>query len=68
MEELLNELRLRGWLVAIHNNYRQSGYSGVLSFWLFTHEDGRYLKAEGSNDVSCLGSILMRARLQAATA
>jgi len=34
MEELLSDIRDRGWMVAVHNDYRQHGE--LNTFWLFT--------------------------------
>lgn len=48
LEELLGSIRLRGWSVAIHNDYRKGGES--FTFWLFTHSSGRWLKGEAKCD------------------
>lgn len=44
----LNWLRSRGWMVAVHNDYRQDGRDHT--FWLFTHPSGRWVKGEGDTD------------------
>ena len=44
MESLLKELRRRGWMVAVHNDYMQNGV--LHTFWLFT-KGGRCVKGEG---------------------
>ena len=44
----LEELRSLGWSVAVHNDYKLDGKS--MTFWLFTHPDGRYIKGEGVTD------------------
>lgn len=41
-------LRDKGWMVAVHNDYRQNGV--FHTFWLFTHPDGRWIKGEGPTD------------------
>lgn len=56
----LADLRENGWSVAIHNDYRQDGRA--MTFWLFTHEDGRWLKGEGASDEDALA--LVRQALQ----
>lgn len=47
MDEL-TRLRDLGWMVAIHNDYRQGGR--LRTFWLLTHPDGRWIKGEGDSD------------------
>lgn len=47
-EEKLAELRVRGWRVAVHNDYQQNGQP--MTFWLFTHADGYWVKGEGATD------------------
>ena len=56
MEKILTELRAAGWTVAVHNDYRQAGV-GLMTFWLFTNPDGRYVKSEGRSDDEVLRSI-----------
>ena len=46
---LLNELRRKGWDVAVHNDYRVNGERHT--FWLLTNaETGRFVKGEGTED------------------
>jgi hypothetical protein len=42
---VLRTLRAQGWMVAAHNDYRLDGQA--MTFWLFTHQDGRYVKGRG---------------------
>jgi hypothetical protein len=51
MESLLKELRRRGWLVAVHNDYMQDGV--FHTFWLFT-KGGWCVKGEGITDERAL--------------
>lgn len=51
----LDELRSAGWVVAIHNDYRQNGK--LYTFWLMTHPNGQYLKGEGKTDCEALLQI-----------
>lgn len=46
-EDLLGQLRLSGWRVAVHNDYCLSGK--WMTFWLFV-KDGRAIKGEGATD------------------
>lgn len=52
---LLDLLRANGWIVAVHNDYRQSGKQRT--FWLMTHADGTYVKGEGDTDMEALRFI-----------
>lgn len=49
-----NDLRVRGWSVAAHNDYRQNGEA--FTFWLMTKQD-RALKGEGRTDAEALNQI-----------
>lgn len=49
-------LRDAGWSVAVHNDYRLSGKP--MTFWLWTHSDGRWIKGEGANDDEALSACL----------
>lgn len=49
-----DDLRERGWSVAVHNDYRMMGES--YTFWLFT-KDGRAVKGEGRTDGEALDRI-----------
>lgn len=50
--EILNGLRSNGWMVAVHNDYRLNGQ--LMTFWLFTHPNGRWIKGEGVSDADAL--------------
>lgn len=56
LEDLLHRLRVTGWSVAVHNDYRLNGKAHT--FWLFTHDGGRFLKGEGETDTEALTSVL----------
>ena len=47
----LNDLRSRGWLVAVHNDYMLNGVPHT--FWLFT-KNGVCIKGEGASDAEAL--------------
>lgn len=51
MSPLLDSIRARGWMVAVHNDYRLDGKAHT--FWLFT-KDGRCVKGEGLSDKEAL--------------
>jgi hypothetical protein len=46
------KLRERGWRVAVHNDYALRGKS--MTFWLFTHASGHWIKGEGETDTDAL--------------
>ncbi len=48
----LGRLRMAGWSVAVHNDYRLDG--AQWTFYLFTHPDGRWVKGEGRTDAEAL--------------
>lgn len=52
---LLQRLRAHGWMVAVHNDYRQEGK--VFTFWLFT-KGGSALKGEGPSDLAALKAVV----------
>ena len=56
VEEILVALRTAGWVVAIHNDYRLSGE--LMTFWLFTRGDRRWIKGEGMDDEQALEAAL----------
>lgn len=58
----LGELREAGWVVAVHNDYRLNGKPHT--FWLFTHEDGRWIKGEGDRDGVALEACAAQAGLE----
>ena len=51
-EHLLWMMRESGWRVAAHNDYFQDGRS--MTFWLFTHPSGWFVKGEGPLDLKAL--------------
>lgn len=50
-----DDLRAKGWSVAVHNDYRVAGQA--YTFWLMTHASGRWLKGEGTTDAIALDQI-----------
>ena len=46
--QILDELRERGWSVAIHNDYRIN--REPRTFLLLTHSNGRWVKGEATTD------------------
>jgi hypothetical protein len=48
-------------MVAVHNDYRQGGQT--MTFWLFTHATGYFVKGEGKTDDLALASCVKSARL-----
>lgn len=60
---MLKEIRARGWMVACHNDYKWHGT--LMTFWLFTHPNGQWVKGEGVTDEEALvnAMALMRHRL-----
>lgn len=53
-QSLPDDIRKEGWMVAVHNDYRQSGK--LHTFWLFTKED-KAIKGEGETDQEALNII-----------
>jgi hypothetical protein len=53
-EASADDIRQKGWSVAIHNDYRLLGNSHT--FWLFTKE-GRAVKGEGRTDREALDIV-----------
>lgn len=51
---LPDDIRARGWTVAVHNDYRQDGKPHT--FWLFT-KGGRAVKGEGPTDAEALDEV-----------
>lgn len=54
LEELLSQLRMSGWSVAVHNDYiikTAGGIPSLQTFWLFTHHAGVFVKGEGETDL-----------------
>lgn len=56
MNDKLYALRSRGWRVAAHSDYKQDGV--WYTFWLFTHENGRWIKGEGITDDEALNRAI----------
>ena len=54
-EPTLVKLRAAGWMVAVHNDYRQHGR--LLTFWLFVR-NGIAVKGEGYTDAEALAQVL----------
>ncbi len=70
LTSILEGLRSRGWMVAIHNDYRLKGKNHT--FWLFTKDGdsmfpssngkttaGKFLKGEGLSDLEALKACLL---------
>lgn len=55
LEKMLEFIRKRGGMVAVHNDYRLNGE--FHTFWLFTFPDGTYLKGEGKTDTEAVASV-----------
>jgi hypothetical protein len=51
---ILGRFRAAGWVVAVHNDYRQDGEART--FWLFS-KDGRCVKGEGKTDYDALVDV-----------
>jgi len=49
-----DDIRVAGWMVAVHNDYRQD--SELHTFWLFTKGD-RAVKGEGKSDAEALNEV-----------
>ena len=49
-----------GWSVAVHNDYRLNGRR--MTFWLWTHPSGRWLKGEGQTDDEALAQCVAALR------
>jgi hypothetical protein len=52
MATLLGNMRRVGWRVATHHDYRLNGND--MTFWLFVHPNGDYVKGEALTDVVAL--------------
>lgn len=52
LTKLLAEIRAAGWSVGVHNDYRQGGKR--YTFWLFTHQSGRFVTGEAPTDVEAI--------------
>jgi hypothetical protein len=51
----IDELRNQDWYIAVHNDYRLNGKR--MTFYLLTHDDGRWVKGEGATDTDALLEI-----------
>jgi hypothetical protein len=58
--DALDILRSEGWAVAVHNDYRVNGEH--MTFWLFTHTNGRWIKGEAPSDEAALRAALASLR------
>ena len=54
---VVDDLRIRGWMVAVHNDYKLRGR--FYTFWLFTKGDV-CVKGEGSTDTIALDIIVRK--------
>jgi hypothetical protein len=61
MGTLLATMRAADWMVGVHNDYRLTGQR--MTFWLFTHPDGRWVKGEGKSDAEALMQCVSAAKL-----
>lgn len=52
--DVLAKLRAAGWMVAVHNDYRQDGK--LMTFWLFVRESVA-VKGEGYTDAEALARV-----------
>ena len=76
LEEVLRRMRDAGWMVAVHNDYRERVQDmgamriAQMTFWLFTRESGGVIyavKGEDSRDLDAVLNCYMQAqRLDAA--
>jgi hypothetical protein len=55
LTSMLRLLREAGWMVAVHNDYRQDGK--FFTFWLFTHSSGRWLNGEAGSDEDAVWNV-----------
>ena len=59
-----DDLRAKGWVVAVHNDYRVSGIP--YTFWLFTHRHSpRSIRGEGESDAEALDEVRREIERQA---
>jgi len=56
MNEILRRIRSLGWMVGAHNDYRINGK--YMTYWMFTHSEGIYVKGEAETDESALTECL----------
>ena len=55
LEEKIALIHARGWVVAIHNDYRQNGR--LRTFWLWTCDEYA-VKGEGDNNHAALDIVI----------
>jgi hypothetical protein len=58
LTSMLRLLREAGWMVAVHNDYRQDGK--LFTFWMFTHTCGKFLKGEAERDEDAVGLVFFK--------
>lgn len=58
LTSMLRLLRETGWMVAVHNDYKQGGT--LFTFWLFTHSNGRFLKGEATTDEDAVAQVYLK--------
>lgn len=58
LTSMLRILREAEWVVGVHNDYRQNGK--LMTFWLFTHPSGRWLKGEGVTDEDAVFEVFSK--------
>jgi hypothetical protein len=64
-----SDIRGQGWMVVIHNDYKQDGE--FMTFWSFTKRkkgkarlgDGLYVMGEGPTDAAALNVVRQKIRL-----
>lgn len=61
----LARLRSLGWSVAVHNDYKINGLP--MTFWLFTHPSGRWVKGEATSDQEAVNECLRQALNETST-
>lgn len=52
-----------GYSVAVHNDYKLDG--NPMTFWLFTHPDGHWIKGEGVDDEHALAECFAASKVRA---
>src|SRR5262249_56205664 len=52
---IVNALRLAGWRVGAHNDFRIEQEQAWCTFWMWRHpKNGRYIESEGTTDLEAL--------------
>jgi len=57
-----DDIRKKGWAVAVHNDYRLKGKN--YTFWLFTKRN-RCVKGEGKTDTEALNAVRKALKMEA---